>query len=240
MTQFTTERRVTAGLLILGTVLFFAGLFALFVGADFMSFLAATLRQQLVLVSEHVAAWQWGWVLVLAGLVSTVLGLTLLASMLREAGDRTFSHLGLTAFLFGAILFAVTIAANFTVTVWAATGTSETVAIALYEPVEKWGQTLLSIYTVLAFLGMAAIGAAMVQTGLVGRWAGWATIGWSLGFLVLFMFTWSTIPVLHHIMPFVIGIVLVASRRDVALAREEREGMSALAGTALDSQEVGS
>jgi hypothetical protein len=71
---------------------------------------------------------------------------------------------------------------------------------------------LIVIYVALAFLAQAAIGGALLQARLLGEWIGWATIIWNLAWLVvLALITRRDIcfPILHHVMPLVIGIALL-------------------------------
>jgi hypothetical protein len=68
------------------------------------------------------------------------------------------------------------------------------------------------LHVVLAFLAQAAFGAALIQTGLVPSWVGWATIIWNLAWLICLPVTSPRdiyFPVLHHVAPLVIGIALL-------------------------------
>jgi hypothetical protein len=71
---------------------------------------------------------------------------------------------------------------------------------------------LIITSVVLAFLSQAALGYAGLQSGLMESWIGWATIGWNLVWLVVLPLVTPRdiyFPVLHHVMPFVIGLALV-------------------------------
>ena len=51
-----------------------------------------------------------------------------------------------------------------------------------------------------------------MQTGLVAAWAGWATILWNLGWLLIMLIIRPRdiyYPVLHHVAPLLIGIALL-------------------------------
>lgn len=72
---------------------------------------------------------------------------------------------------------------------------------------------LISAAVVLAFLAQAAFGAALLRTGLVARWAGWATILWNIGLLVVMPIASPRdiyFPWLHYVAPLLIGIALLA------------------------------
>lgn len=70
---------------------------------------------------------------------------------------------------------------------------------------------LIVIYVVMAFLAQAFIGGAWLQGGLAA-WIGWATIVWNLAWLIVLpIFSRRDIyfPVLHSVMPLVMGIALL-------------------------------
>jgi hypothetical protein len=70
-------------------------------------------------------------------------------------------------------------------------------------------------YVVLAFLAQAAIGGALLQAGLLAAWAGWLMVAWNVGWLVILpILTPGDIyfPILHHVMPLVMGLLLLWTR----------------------------
>jgi hypothetical protein len=82
---------------------------------------------------------------------------------------------------------------------------------------------LIVVHVVLGFLGQAAIGGALWQCRLLAPWIGCATILWNLAWLVmLLVITPGDIyfPVLHDIMPLLIGVALL---RRAALPRGWRQ-----------------
>lgn len=54
-------------------------------------------------------------------------------------------------------------------------------AEAMRLPEEPASYSLIVIYVVLAFLGQAAIGGALLQANLLPAWIGWLIIAWNLG-----------------------------------------------------------
>jgi hypothetical protein len=71
------------------------------------------------------------------------------------------------------------------------------------------------LYVVLAFLAQAAFGAALLRTGLVAAWAGWVTVIWNVGWLLIMLVSRPHdiyFPVLHHVAPLIIGIALLVRR----------------------------
>lgn len=152
----------------------------------------AFLNWQIGDVSSHLL-WERGFVI--GGIIFTVLGLALLEDLLRAAGEPVFSRLGTLTYLIGAAVALV--------------------AETEYLGKRDWHYPRIVLYVVLAFLGQAAIGVSLLQTGLVAGWAGWVTILWNLIWLpVLVIFSPRNMyfPVLHHAAPLIIGIALLAGR----------------------------
>ncbi len=76
-------------------------------------------------------------------------------------------------------------------------------------PLILWTHALFVIYTVLAFSAMVAYGGAVLTTHVLPQWAGWTTIVYSLAGLGLLAFTDDAPPFLHHLMPLLVGILLL-------------------------------
>ena len=102
---------------------------------------------------------------ILAAVVLTAIGLMLLEGTLYETSGRVLARLGASAYFFGAVLVVA--------------------AEAMRLPEGPVSYPLIVIYVVLAFLGQAAIGGALVQSNLLPAWIGWTTIGWNVGLLVI-------------------------------------------------------
>ena len=86
---------------------------------------------------------------------------------------------------------------------------------------------LIGVYVVVAYLAQACIGGALIQAGLTSRSVGWVTLLWNLGWLLaLLIMGWEVgyIPILHHLMPPVIGIALVRRREQPRVRWRESIG----------------
>ena len=84
-------------------------------------------------------------------------------------------------------------------------------ALSLSQGYEKL-YALIVIYVVLAFLAQAVLGGSLLQSGLLAAWIGWLAILWNIAWLVALPVTSPRdiyFPVLHHVMPLVIGIALL-------------------------------
>jgi hypothetical protein len=180
--QGVTERTAAASLLVLSFMIFFiAGV--LFTGR-------ALWKWEIKNLSTYML---WERSLVIVPTVTTLLGFVLLSDMLNAGGDTSLARLGMTTYLFGAVLVV----------------SAETSFVSKGE----WNSVQVILYVILALLGQAAIGAALLQTGLAAAWVGWVTIIWNVGFLILFIIVRPRevyYPAIHFFAPLVIGLGLVA------------------------------
>jgi hypothetical protein len=184
------ERVVAATLLIVGSLLFFVALVLIVGIADPSGRSIVTLpaEARLPLIAANTGRWEWGWAFGIAGIVVTVLGLVMLESVLRSAGDRILARLGLTAFLFGAVLTVAGRAQEVSVAVWAARETAAGAPIpTLLAPVVDWSNAMTAVYTALAFAALTAFGGSILTTGLLSRGVGWAAVAWGIGWGLAFV-----------------------------------------------------
>jgi hypothetical protein len=136
----------------------------------------------------------WERSFVITAALINVMGFVLLQSLLNSAGDSIIARLALPIYL---IATAVLLAAEGT-----------------YLNTRDWVYPQIILYVVLAFLAQAAFGVALLRTGLVPAWAGWATVVWNLAWLVILPLASPQdiyFPVLHHVAPLLIGIALLTS-----------------------------
>lgn len=134
--------------------------------------------------------WERGFVILAT--LANLCGMVLLENMLRAAGESIISRLALVTYLVGTV---VLIAAEMS-----------------YLHAREWVYTQIVFYVILAFLAQAAFGAALLRTGLVAGWAGWATIIWNVVWLVVLSIAVPHnmyFPALHHVAPFIIGLALL-------------------------------
>ncbi len=209
---FWTEPHFTGITLILGTLLFSVGggLYTPIKDEQGSFIFGLPPREWLRLVFAHPRLWRWATILFISGVVVTVLGLAMLTSLLRDTGDRAFSQLGLIAFLFGAVLWVISLAFRLSIDPWAAQETAKTAVIPdFYVPLTRWTGVLFVIYTVLAFSALAAYGGAVLSTPVLPHWVGWLAIVYGLAGLGLLGFSGDAPPFLHHLMPLLIGILLL-------------------------------
>jgi hypothetical protein len=137
--------------------------------------------------------WERG--LVMASVLINVLGLVLLEAILRAAGDPVVARLGMVTYTFGAAIIVV----------------AETWFLSRHE----WVYAQVVVYVVLALLAQAAFGLALLITGFLPAWVGWATILWNLACLVVLPLVSPRdiyFPALHYVAPLLMGIALLLKR----------------------------
>ncbi len=135
---------------------------------------------------------RWERGAVITAFLLNVLGFVLLEGILREAGDAVIARLAMAIYI---ICAAVLVVAETT-----------------YLHNREWVYPQFVVHVVLAFLAQAAFGAALLRTGLVAGWVGWATIIWNLALLVIMPIAYPRdiyFPWLHYVAPLIIGIALL-------------------------------
>jgi hypothetical protein len=183
-----SERRLTSALLLLGCLcgLGGVGLFTnvYYGGSQFLP-----------------GYFTWERSLIAAAAVALLLSFVRLAGTLRAAGEHRFSWIGLGALALGMVLTLVV--EGHTIVAGPANGTQA-------EP--GWLPLLVWAFVVLTFAGQAAFGAALLQTKLLPRWAGWLLIIWNLGWLavvVIFSARDPYYPGLFYLGPLLLGLLLL-------------------------------
>ena len=137
--------------------------------------------------------------------VLTMVGFVLLEGYLAATKGGVFARIGASTYFFAAVLVVV----------------AETLGFTLREE-QTYG--VVVGYIVLAFLAQASIGVALLQSGIVAAWIGWGAILWNLAWLVALPLISPQdlyFPILHHLVPLVIGIALLRKSHDPRAIRDE-------------------
>jgi hypothetical protein len=138
--------------------------------------------------SELFLRWERGTVV--AAFLVSLLGFGLLEEILRSAGDIGIARMALLIYIISTAVL----------------GVAEMNELAR-RPV--FSQIVLHI--VLAYLGQAAFGLALLRTGYLARWIGWAAIIWPIGALIIVPIVLGNdiyFPWLFYVVPLIIGIGL--------------------------------
>jgi hypothetical protein len=194
-------------------------------------------RAALLLIAAQPSLTQWSFSLFIGGSIVTPLGLAMLTRLLRDAGDRTFSSLGLIMALFGAVLIVIVIVLSLSLGLLAGQETASTgVVPGYYALVNATTQPLLVIYTQLTFAAVLAYGGALLNTRVLPHWIGWVTIVYTLLNLLTTVFSGGiTAPFVHYVMPMVMGILLLLRGSQVP-SRSHREEAPILDATTAVSE----
>jgi hypothetical protein len=185
-------RRLAALLFIVGAVVFWLGA-RTFPGLSLQS------------VEANLEGHLWTNVNFLVANVITLAGLALLTHVLREAGDDYLSLLGLLFFAFGAVFWTLHLAFRMTILVRAAVEWRVSSMVpAWFDAWREWAALLFVIYSVLAYVGLAAYGGAVLRTGWLPRWLGWACI--VAGFLAVPL---GGLPLFIHVPLWLMGILML-------------------------------
>jgi hypothetical protein len=91
-----------------------------------------------------------------------------------------------------------------------------------YLPFHQWTQALFVIYSILAFAALVAYAGAVLSTGVLPHWVGWIALVYGLAGLGLLGFTGRSYPLMHHLLPILMGILLLLRRSELP-ARSHRE-----------------
>lgn len=167
-------------------------------------------HEWLRLVHEHPRPWFWATISFIGAILVALFGLGLLAGLLHDAGDPGFADVGLLAFAVGAVLWVIHLAERLTVHPWAGKELAmKGVIPEVYRALSTWTWAMFLIFTVLAFVGVMAFGGAILASSLLPHWLGWAAIIYSALGLVILAITRDALPIMHHLMPLVFGIVLL-------------------------------
>jgi hypothetical protein len=131
---------------------------------------------------------------IMAAVIVAAIGFILLEEIWQDTNGNVLGTIGATAYLFAGVLLVA----------------GE--ALSLTHGYEKL-LPIIIVYVILAFLAQAAIGGAILLSGMTAAWIGWATVVWNIGWLVALPLISPRdiyFPILHSVAPLVIGIAILA------------------------------
>jgi hypothetical protein len=206
--MFWTERRFTGLLLLLGLLLYVAAVASMPRDAQgTLLVLVSDDRTALLVVAAQPTLTRVCLGLFIAGSLVTPLGLALLTRLLWEAGDRTWSYLGLLTELVGSVFWILYLSVALGLFPLAGQDTATTGAIPSYVAVVgALTAPLYLMFTVLVWVTLLAYGTALLRTRVLPHWLGWVTIPYAV-------LTLPGAPIAHYLLPAVYGILLLLPRR---------------------------
>lgn len=171
-------------------------------------------EEQMAVVGQHPGRWAGSALGIGVAVVVTLAGLALLALILGEAGAQNLPILGLVAFGLGAVFFIVELTFRATVMVSAATAPGGVPG--WFEPLRAWAGAAYWVYMLLAYLGLAGFGGAILQTSVPGVTFGWAALVFGLSGAVVYvsrfpqrLWTVFDVPGLLYLVTGAIGVGLL-------------------------------
>jgi len=151
----------------------------------------------------------------LVGALLSLSGFVALRAVLRERGDALLSQLGLIALLIATVCWIVHLTFRATVMV-AVAQASAAAPPDWYQPLRLWAGAMYVGYMFLAYLSIAAYGAAMGKTGWAGKWWGRTFIAFGLVSAVTGSGA-SGVPLAVQFMPYAMGMILLRRARAAAV-----------------------
>src|SRR5215469_5379837 len=214
---FWTERRITGLLLLLGFLLYVAAVASMPRDAHgTLMVLLTDARTTLLVVAAQPMLTQVCIGLFISGSIVTPLGLAMLTRLLWDAGDRTWSYLGLITELLGSVFWIIYLSVAVGLFPLAGQDTAKTGVVPGYvAAVGALTAPLYVIFTVLVCVTLLAYGTALLRTRVLPHWLGWVTIPYAL-------LTLPGAPIAHYLLPAVYGILLLLPRR-VPRKQDRRE-----------------
>lgn len=161
-------------------ILLIAGFIVFAVGAGLPppeAFTGSDERQREI-VGAHPSRWVASALAIAGGVMLTLAGLAVLAATLIDDGARTWPLLGVVSYGVGAILWLIELAFRGTVFVTVATAAGDPPD--WFEPVRAWAGAAYWGYMVLAYLGVAAVGVALLESRQVATGLAWVPIAFGV------------------------------------------------------------
>jgi hypothetical protein len=164
-------------------------------------------------LAENLPMSRWGLPLQLAGVILMLAGFAMVTILLEEAGDRALALIAFALLLAAIVLIAFEGSFYLSINPWAAeetakSGSAPEIFTALHHWMNKSLQMVYMVFALLAFLGY---GWSFLRTGTVPAWGGWATISWSLAWLIFTLASQITLPAVVFLWPWVVGVMLIVA-----------------------------
>lgn len=159
-----------------------------------------------------VRKWEWWWVAIwdLVGLFLMTGGLAGLTHLLAESGEGVLAYVALGGYLvalfswfFGVIIQAAGVS-------HAADQRKKAGATPSWiHPFWTAGYLAEAVWVIGTSLAYVVLGVAILQSGLIAPWSGWAAVGLGIVIPVAVLLARTGFPQLGYFVPFVVGIALI-------------------------------
>jgi hypothetical protein len=173
-------------------------------------FWALPLEEKLDHLHTHRRQW---WLLSigqLVGLIVMTAGVAGFTFLLADAGEGALAWVGFGTYLVALIAWAIGLIAQTATLPTAATQRAETGATPSWIHA-FWASGYLAeaTWVIVANIAYAALGLAILQSGLLADWAGWVAIGLGIGIPIVVVATRYGFPEMTQIVPLIVGIALI-------------------------------
>jgi hypothetical protein len=142
--------------------------------------------EQLEVVGKHTKRWIASAFAIATGVVLTLTGLGALSVALTRHGSAVLPVVAVATFGVGAVLFLAELA--FRATIMVAVASSPDTVPSWFAPLRAWAGAMYWGYMVLAYVGVASVGGAILQApSVLGAGFGWAAVGFGLLGIVVYL-----------------------------------------------------
>ena len=205
--------QTTAAVLLLGGALCF--LVGAAIPTRWMEVWFSSQERSMELIAAHRQAWSWINGLMIAAVILTTAGLTVLAAVT----SRPAIIAGAATYGIGSVWWVLVASYRSTASVWAADRLASTGRIPeAFEAVDGWMGLLFRLYVLMAYGSELAVGAGLLQTALVPSWSAWIMVVLGIGgFLsqmpgtnrISALRSVFEVPIVVHVAPALIAIALL-------------------------------
>lgn len=202
---------LTTGLLLTaGVVLLFVESFGYRRGGFDSAFWQQPLENQLDRIAEKSKEWSWVALWSQIALFLMTGGVAALAFQLAEAGEAALAFAGFGIYLVAMAGWAFGSAISYAGMSSAAKGRDETGAAPSWmSPLGAIGYVAEASWILGANVAYAILGAAVLSTGLLPAWSGWAAVGVAVAIVLIVAISRVGFPQMGDLVPFILGIAAI-------------------------------
>ena len=161
-------------------------------------------------VAKHRRDWWWISIWSLVGIFLMTAGLAGLTQLISADGEPVLAFVSFGGYLVALFAWVFALIAQAATVSRAATERAETGKTPSWiHPFWDAGYLAEGVWIVGANIAYAVVGIAILQSGVVAAWAGWATIGLGVLIPIAVLLIRNGFPQLAEVAPFVLGIALI-------------------------------
>jgi hypothetical protein len=206
---FWTDERVAGSLLAVPLPIIVLALIIL-IASGALPATSAYMGGEFAQAAPYAATFRLLFLLSALGWLVQTLGLGLFSRLLVRAGQDQLAVLAFTLVLFAAPLAVLWATFRMSVELWAVQEAAHTGSLpALFAPLLAWTNDFFRLASVSYLVAGGIAGIGILRIGIISSAIGWATITWTVLWLVARFTVGAGVPAIPVIMPAVIGIALL-------------------------------